>query len=415
MIEPVLQLHETEVTSNKVVVLGGKMPAASPAARTPKRGRPKAADGTVPNAAQLSVPQQGWFADQLLGWYRKAQRDLPWRRIRDPYAIWVSEVMLQQTQVATVLDYYQRWMRRFPTLQALADAAESDVLHAWQGLGYYSRARNLQRAAQQVMNEHEGVVPRDVAALLELPGVGRYSAGAIASSAFEISAPIVDGNVTRLLCRFFGLYGDTRKNPLKETLWQLAEQLIPAGRVRDFNQALMEMGATCCTPKRPLCQQCPLAEQCHARRHDAVSLLPQPPVRPKVTEERHIALLAHHRGRYLIEQRPSDAARWAGLWAFPNLALTQDETPQQGLQRLAKAAGVKIAGAELLTSLTHSITRYRIELSAYRCLAKGRAVKAPPSKNSGSQRWVSPAELHRYALPSPHARIADSLRSSTPS
>jgi A/G-specific adenine glycosylase len=407
MLEPVLQLHETEVTSNKVVVLGEKMPAASSAARAPKRGRPKAA---VADAADPTAAQRLWFADQLLGWYRKAQRDLPWRRIRDPYAIWVSEIMLQQTQVATVLDYYQRWMRRFPTLQRLAEAAESDVLHAWQGLGYYSRARNLQRAAQQVVSEHDGKLPRDVEGLQQLPGIGRYSAGAIVSSAFEITAPIVDGNVTRLLCRFFGLYGDTRKNPLKDRLWQLAEQLIPPGRVRDFNQALMEMGATCCTPKRPLCQQCPLAAQCHARRHDAVSALPQPPVRPKVTDERHIALLAHHRGRYLLEQRPSDAARWAGLWSFPNAALAQDETPQRGLQRLAKAAGVKIVGEELLTSLTHSITRYRIELSAHRC-----AVKALPSKKSQSQRWVSPADLHRYALPSPHARIADSLRANTES
>jgi A/G-specific adenine glycosylase len=364
-----------------------------------------------PNAAR---PDR-WFADQLLAWYGRAKRDLPWRRVRDPYAIWVSEIMLQQTQVATVLDYYQRWMRRFPTLRALADAAESDVLHAWQGLGYYSRARNLQRAARHVVNEHGGTMPRDVESLQHLPGIGRYSAGAIASSAFEISAPIVDGNVTRLLCRFFGLYGDTRKNPLKETLWQLAERLIPAGHVRDFNQALMEMGATCCTPKRPLCQQCPLAAQCHAHLHDAVSALPQPPVRPKITEERHIALLAHCRGRYLIEQRPSDAARWAGLWSFPNAALAEGETSQRGLQRLAKATGVKISGAELLTSLTHSITRYRIQLSAYRCLVNGSSVKAISAKKSGSQRWVSPAELDRYALPSPHARIADSLRAKTAS
>jgi A/G-specific adenine glycosylase len=364
--------------------------------------------------AALAARADRWFAEQLLGWYGRAQRDLPWRRIRDPYAIWVSEIMLQQTQVVTVLDYYARWMRRFPTVQALADAAESDVLHAWQGLGYYSRARNLQRAAQQVVSEHEGVVPRDVTALLALPGVGRYSAGAIASSAFEIAAPIVDGNVTRLLCRFFGLYGDTRKNPLKETLWQLAERLIPEGHVRDFNQALMEMGATCCTPKKPLCTQCPLAERCHARNNDAVAQLPQAPVRPKVTEERHIALLAHHRGRYLIEHNPSDAPRWAGLWSFPNAPLSVEETPQHGLRRLAMAAGVKIASTTLLTSLIHSITRYRIELSAHRCAVKALPKSSAAKKKSAKpQAWVPVAELHRYALPSPHARIADMLRASS--
>jgi A/G-specific adenine glycosylase len=360
-----------------------------------------------------TTAEQRWFAEQLLAWYRKAQRDLPWRRIRDPYAIWVSEIMLQQTQVATVLGYYERWLRRFPTLQALATAPEGDVLHAWQGLGYYSRARNLQRAAQQVVSEHGGVIPRDVTALLALPGVGRYSAGAIASSAFEAAAPIVDGNVTRLLCRFFGLYGDTRKNPLKTTLWQLAERLIPDGKARDFNQALMEMGATCCTPKKPLCAQCPLAGQCHARKHDAVAQLPQAPVRPKITEERHIALLAHHRGRYLLEQRPTDAARWAGLWSFPTAPLTRDETAQQGLRRLAKAAGLKIVEAKLLTSLTHSITRYRIELSAHRCAVHSLPSRSmAPRKSVTTQCWVPIAELHRYALPSPHARIADSLRAS---
>lgn len=391
------------------------MPTTAPTAHRPSRRRPatrhqRGSDRGSSRTGPSATTEQAWFTERLLAWYQRAQRDLPWRRIRDPYAIWVSEIMLQQTQVATVLGYYQRWMRRFPSLQALAAAAESDVLHAWQGLGYYSRARNLQRAAQQVVTEHEGVVPRDVTALLTLPGVGRYSAGAIASSAFDVAAPIVDGNVTRVLCRFFGLYGDTRKNPLKATLWQLAEQLIPRGRARDFNQALMEMGATCCTPKRPLCAQCPLAAQCHASSNDAVNVLPQPPVRPKVTEERHIALLVHHRGRYLIEQRPSDAPRWAGLWVFPTAPLTKGETPEHGVQRLAKDKGVKITSATLLTSLTHSITRYRIELSAHHC-----AMKAPPTKKSDSQRWLSPAEFDRYALPSPHARIADSLRANTQS
>jgi A/G-specific adenine glycosylase len=212
---------------------------------------------------------------RLLDWYGRSRRDLPWRRVRDPYAIWVSEVMLQQTRVATVIPYYERFLARFPTLTALARAEESEVLAAWQGLGYYRRARALHRGARAVAADHGGSLPRDLEGLRAIPGIGPYTAGAIASIAFDTPAPVVDGNVTRVLCRLYALGGDPAKNPLRAELWRRAAQLVPAARASDFNQALMELGATVCTPRAPRCDECPLRRACLARSHGSAEALPE--------------------------------------------------------------------------------------------------------------------------------------------
>ena len=223
--------------------------------------------------------------------------------------MWVSEVMLQQTQVATVLRYFTAWMQRFPDVRALARAREADVLHAWQGLGYYSRARRLQEGARVVLERHAGRLPRDHAALLALPGIGEYSAGAIASIAFGEPKPLVDGNVIRVLTRHFGLRGDPGKAPLKRGLWDLAAELVPHDRPGDFNQALMELGATVCTPKAPACGACPLEKLCGARQRGWEEQLPELAKKKKSTAVQMVAAVVERRGRYLVTRVPDGAPR----------------------------------------------------------------------------------------------------------
>ncbi|MCK6537500.1 MAG: A/G-specific adenine glycosylase [Polyangiaceae bacterium] len=335
---------------------------------------------------------------ELLTWYRTHARDLPWRRTRDPYAIWVSEVMLQQTQVATVIPYFERWMQRFPDVSALARAELDDVLHAWQGLGYYSRARSLREAARVVEREHGGRLPRSVPALCQLPGVGRYTAGAIASIAHGTRAPIVDGNVERVLCRLYGLDGDPKKRPLAAELWRLAEALVPERRARDFNQALMDLGATLCTPKAPACERCPWRGPCVARGSNRQGELPARSARPRTTAVRVAAAVVERGGRWLVKQVPEGAPRWAGLWCFPHADRARAEAAERALGR---ALGTRVTTSEHLRTYKHSITRFRITLDVYRC--------STPARPEG--RWLTPAQLLALAMPAVHRRIAETLTS----
>jgi A/G-specific adenine glycosylase len=246
------------------------------------------------------------FAKRLLDWYARHQRPLPWRRTRDPYRLWVSEIMLQQTQVETVKPYYARWLRRFPTLKALAAAPQQEVLAAWEGLGYYARARNLHRAAQTVMREHAGRIPATVEGLLTLPGIGRYTAGAIASLAFGADAAVLDGNVKRVLARAFDYAEDVKSPRGERDLWALAESLVPSGRAGDYNQALMDLGATICTPRSPACRICPLLGLCLAQRRGVQ--LERPVVKKRAALPRHTlaAGVIRRRGRVHLLQRPED-------------------------------------------------------------------------------------------------------------
>ncbi|HVW29355.1 MAG TPA: A/G-specific adenine glycosylase [Polyangiaceae bacterium] len=343
----------------------------------------------------------------LLPWYDRARRDLPWRKTRDPYAVWVSEMMLQQTQVATVLDYYARWMRRFPTVRALADAAEDDVLHAWQGLGYYSRARNLWRGARAVVAEHGGSIPRTAAALRALPGIGPYSAGAIASIAFGERAPLVDGNVVRVLCRAFGLRGDPTRNPLKAELWNIAGRLVPEERPGDFNQALMELGATVCTPRTPRCDDCPLRQSCVAHSKGLVERLPELPKRTETISVARAAAVVERAGKVLCVRVRADAPRWAGMWQMPNADVAANETAESAASRAVhEAAGLDAKSGERLLSVRHSVTHYRITLDVFRCEARRGTARAV---GGGAVDWVAPAELDALAMPSAHRRIAKFL------
>jgi len=293
--------------------------------------------------AEPDAELKAYFGTKLLTWFREAARDLPWRRTRDPYHIWVSEIMLQQTRVDTVIPYFLRFIERFPTIRDLAEAPEAEVLKMWEGLGYYSRARNLQAAARQVMERHGGAVPADKAAVSALKGVGPYTAGAILSIAFNRPEPAVDGNVMRVLSRFFLLEGDIAKPAVREGLEELARDLIPEGEAANFNQALMELGALVCTPRSPGCLTCPVMERCAGRLAGRAHELPvKAKAKPPKPEHRLAALIwgrGEHAGKVLVRRRPK-AGLLAGMWELPHV-----EAPNASIWRSTDAGPDWLAGA----------------------------------------------------------------------
>jgi len=291
----------------------------------------------------------------LLKWYHKAARDLPWRRTKDPYKIWVSEIMLQQTQVDTVIPYYEKWIQRFPTLQHLAKAKLSDVLKYWAGLGYYRRARMLHQAACQIAKNLQGKIPQTPLELMKLPGIGRYTAGAIASIAFGVKTPVLDGNVIRVLTRLFAISEDVGKGETLERLWKIAESLVPEKNPGDFNQALMELGATLCTPENPQCQKCPVSSHCKAHEIKRETHFPVKLRKEKLEKKRTVALILRDNGTVLIQKQP-ETGRWGGLWTFP---FWKDKKSM--LQEVEMAA----TNLKRRLTLHHGFTRYQIQLDVY--------------------------------------------------
>ncbi|MBD2867925.1 A/G-specific adenine glycosylase [Paenibacillus arenilitoris] len=271
---------------------------------------------------------KAFFSEELLAWYRLIKRELPWRMNRDPYRVWVSEIMLQQTRVDTVIPYYNRFMNKFPTVGALAEAPETEVLKCWEGLGYYSRARNLQAGAKEVVEKYGGIVPDDKAAVAGLKGVGPYTAGAIMSIAFNRSEPAVDGNVMRVLSRYFCLEDDIAKPRTRVGIEKLAASLIPEGAAGDFNQALMELGALVCTPKSPSCLPCPVMEHCLARLEGREHELPVKTKAKKPRPELRAAVIiagsGEHAGKMLVRRRP-DTGLLAQMWELPHLLLPPEQ------------------------------------------------------------------------------------------
>ena len=352
------------------------------------------------------------IAKALLEWFSAHARDLPWRRTADPYAVWVSEIMLQQTQVKTVIPYWVRWMRQLPTLEHLAQA-ESETLHKlWEGLGYYSRVRNLQKAAILIQRDHRGVFPHDFAAMLELPGIGRYTAGAIASIAFNEPRPILDGNVIRVLTRQFGIGENPRDRAANDRLWELATELVTAAArtslevapraASSFNQSLMELGALVCTPKQPQCGVCPVREDCVARREDRVAELPNLPARAQVTARHFVAFALEYQGRYLVRQRPADVVN-AQLWEFPNAEFVITSHPPTSAAATRAVFGVDLPAAQRLCTIKHSITRFRMTLEAYQINLTS---PAPPGF---AGEWHNLAELDELPFPGAHRKIYAAL------
>jgi A/G-specific adenine glycosylase len=331
---------------------------------------------------------------QLLRWYRAHRRDLPWRRSSDPYAIWISESMLQQTRVDTVIPYYERFVARFPDAQALARANLDEVLEQWTGLGYYSRARNLHRAAQVLVREYDGQLPDDPEALRALPGVGRYTAGAVASIAFDRPEPVVDGNVARVLARLRDIREDVASAPVVRRLWEEAAALAAGPDPGDLNQALMELGATVCTPRRPRCSDCPVARRCAALRTGDPEALP---VKTRKTPPRPIAAVAgrvERRGRLLAVQRPPEGLL-GGLWELPGGELLAGEDPASAMVRsLRERTGLAVPGVDALGEVEHVFTHLRLTLHVFRCKPPSGRVRLA---GFDRHRWVS--ERSFAALP----------------
>ncbi|MFO1476450.1 MAG: A/G-specific adenine glycosylase [Verrucomicrobiota bacterium] len=343
----------------------------------------------------------------LLDWFQSSARELPWRRTRDPYGIWVSEIMLQQTQVATVVPYWERWMRELPTIQALAKASPARVHKLWEGLGYYSRVRNLQKAAQTVVASHDAKFPSEFQQVLALPGIGRYTAGAICSIAFNQPTPILDGNVIRVLTRLFAIPGNPRAPEINSQLWSLAEKLVrlaaTAGKPRSsgkLNESLMELGALICTPRDPDCVHCPVRIHCSARRQDRAAAFPQLPRRRKSVQRRVAAFIVRDGSRVLVRQRPAGGVN-AQLWEFPNAELGAGP---ESAARAAGTLGFTLAESDPVCTIRHSITHHRITLQVYHARALGR-----PKTNDGQ--WLTAPELQKLAFPSAHRRLLEFLTS----
>ena len=318
----------------------------------------------------------------LVAWYARAKRDLPWRRQPEPYRVWVSEIMLQQTQVERVRDFFVRFVERFPSVQALAAAREHDVLKAWEGLGYYRRARQLHAAAQRIVADHGGEFPRTVAGLMTLPGIGRYTAGAIASIAFDVPAPIVEANSRRVLARLVGHAAPLDGPRGDEPIWGIAARLVPQRGAGRFNQALMDLGAIVCTPDRPLCGRCPLAAACVAKHRDQVDRIPAKAVRRAAKKIRETAVVVRHGDHVLVERR-GPGEWWEGLWDFP---------------RVAAAKGRRRGAVDY--TVTHHVIR---------CVVREQAVPRR-TKPTRAQRWVTIRRLATLAMSSPGRKIAALLK-----
>jgi A/G-specific adenine glycosylase len=342
------------------------------------------------------------IAKGLLKWFGAHARDLPWRRTRDPYAIWISEVMLQQTQVKTVIPYWERWMKRLPNVRALARASQHRVLKLWEGLGYYSRARNLQRAAKLIGANHDGEFPSDFEAVLNLPGIGRYTAGAICSIAFNQPHPVVDGNVIRVLTRLFAIRGNPKERRTNEKLWSLATSLVTIAQRIDaddgcshLNQSIMELGATICLPQNARCNECPVRKLCLARMTEQVDRFPELPQRASAVKRHVAAFVFERRGRFLVRQRPTGVVNH-GLWEFPNIEVNNGLTVSE-LAR--KHLGLDLSRAQKLVTIRHTITRSHITMEVFRC--------APACKPLVTGKWCTRAELDKLPFPSAHRRIID--------
>jgi A/G-specific adenine glycosylase len=317
------------------------------------------------------------FRRSLLRWFRRNGRDLPWRRTLDPYAILVSEFMLQQTQVATVIPYYNKWLRRFPDFASVSRASQNDVLHAWQGLGYYNRARNLRAAASIVRNRHRGILPDDIAAIRKLPGVGRYIANAVATFAFNQPVPIVEANSSRVLARLLDMRAPIDSAIGREKLWAFAAQLVPKRNAARFNSALIDLGALVCLPDTPNCSACPVKKFCRAKNPGALPIKKSKP-RTKRLIERHAFVVSS--GRVLLEQ---SSARWRGLWILPRFETGASDQP--------------------LYRSTFPFTHHRIAFVVYR--------RATPNRISPTQQWFE--SIDDIAMPSPHRRAAQTLLNAT--
>ncbi|MBR58372.1 MAG: A/G-specific adenine glycosylase [Myxococcales bacterium] len=348
------------------------------------------------NVATLEATQRQAFRRQLLRWFDRYARDLPWRHTSDPYSIWVSEIMLQQTQVVTVERYYHRFLDRFPDVQSLASASEEDVLLLWEGLGYYRRARSMHRAAKQIVELFDGRFPNKFSDVRSLPGIGKYTAGAILSIALDQRHPILEANTIRLFSRLLGYRGDPLDREGQQLLWQFADQILPRKKVGRFNQALMEVGSLVCLPHDPQCHACPVRGTCKAFESGLQATIPSH--KKKISyESLHEAAVIVRRGNKVLLRRCRSDERWAGLWDFPRFEITSKGAAnrQSELRRKTEElTGIDISLAQNITTIKHGVTRYRITLECY----AARYVAHKHRQRRSTQKWVSWSALSDYPL-----------------
>ena len=340
------------------------------------------------------------LSSQLLAWYNKNKRTLPWRGHPDAYAVWVSEIMLQQTRVETVIPYFEKWMKIFPTAQALAEASERDVLNAWEGLGYYSRARNLQKAAKMVVKEYKGQLPRDLDVLIKLPGIGRYTVGALASIAFGMDEPALDGNLKRVYSRLFDVSEPVDSSEGEMILWKIAKDNLPKGYAGDFNQALMDLGAAICVPKRPRCLICPLMKTCKARINGTQEQRPVKSPKKEIPHRMHAAGVIIKSRRVLLVQRPLKGLL-GGMWEFPNGRVSGD--PAKGVVKALEAGySLKVQKKEAMSIIQHTYTHFKLTAHVFRCELL--------SESKGENlKWVSLKKLEDYPMGKVDRQIANAI------
>lgn len=350
------------------------------------------------------------FLARVRTWYRQNGRQLPWRSTRDPYQIWVSEIMLQQTQVATAAPYFLRFINRFPTLHSLAAATEIDVLRAWQGLGYYRRARDMHQAARRMVLKYHGVIPTDIATLQSMPGIGRYTAAAIASFAFGKRVGVLEANTIRLWTRICAAGGEPQRPTLHDELWSLADRILPVQKSAEFNQALIELGALVCRSKAPQCPRCPVRTFCRAWRMKRPAQFPSRMARSRRKMVEHIAVAIWRGNRIAVVHRP-DGGPWAGLWELPRVERRRGESAQQAACRaVALATDRPCRLGDACVVLRHSYTRFRVRLVCYEAILIDdlpmRAVTPAPNEI----RWRTLSGVGRLALSTPQRKVVAWLR-----
>jgi A/G-specific adenine glycosylase len=367
---------------------------------------PKHRDQT-PHPVRLGLKRKEGLRKKLLAWYSVQQRDLPWRGAKDPYAVWISEVMLQQTQVQTVIPYYLRFLKAFPTIEHLARADTQELLRLWAGLGYYSRAKNLQRAAREIIRCHAGKFPSSYAEALALPGIGRYTAGAILSIAFDLPCPVLDGNIVRVLTRLFSLRGDPKERRLQNLLWQHAQELVPNRHPGDFNQAIMELGAVVCSPRQPRCLLCPWQSECQARKDGVQEVLPEKRKIFAVEKVHWAVAVITHRRRVLIVRR-TKGRLLKDLWEFPGGEFSETRQVKAILaKRVFQDLGLNIRLLQPLTTIRHTITHRRITLVVFEAqLETAAAIKV----RGNEAKWVRREDLEKFPFASASQRIVRILR-----